>query len=132
MGGEFMETRIILAAIIALHGLGHILGPLMTFGIIRSEGFTDTSWLLNNRFQLSGGMQKALSALWIVALVGFVATAFGLWNGLGWWRALAWANVTLSVILFATWWNAFPQNVPLQANLGNVAIVGGLLLLRSL
>ena len=127
-----MEARIILAAIVTLHGLGHILGPMMTFGIIRSEGFSDTSWLLNDRFQLSEGVQKALSLLWIVAFVGFVATAFGLWNGLGWWRAVAWVNVALSVILFATWWNAFPQNVPLQANLGNVAIVGGLLLLRSL
>jgi uncharacterized Tic20 family protein len=127
-----METRIILAAIIMLHGMGHILGPLMTFGIIRSEGFSDTSWLLNDRFQLGEGVQKALSVLWIVALVGFAATAFGLWNGLGWWRTLAWVNVALSVILFATWWNAFPQNVPVQANLGNAAIVGGLLLLRSI
>ena len=127
-----METRIILAAIVTLHGLGHVLGPLMTFGIIKSEGFSDTSWLLNDRLQLNEGVQKALSLLWIVALVGFAATAFGLWTGMGWWRTVAWVNVALSVTLFATWWNAYPQNVPQQANLRNVAIVGGLILLRSL
>lgn len=127
-----MEMRMILVAIIALHGIGHVLGPLVTFGVVKSEGFSSTSWLLGERLQLSSGVQKGLSLLWIVALVGFAVAAYALWSGLGWWRVLAWAGVALSVTLFATWWNAFPWNIPLQANLGNVAIVAGLMLLRSL
>jgi len=132
IGGERMEMKIILVAIIALHGIGHALGPLVTFGIVKSEGFSSTSWLLSDRLQLGAGVQKVLSLLWIVALVGFAASAYALWSGLGWWRVLAWASVAISVTLFATWWNAFPGNVPMQANLGNVAIVAGLMMLRSL
>jgi hypothetical protein len=127
-----MELRMILVAIIAIHGIGHALGPLVTFGVVRSEGFSSTSWLLGDTLQLGAGVQKGLSLLWIVALVGFAAAAYALWSSLGWWRALSWVSVALSVTLFATWWNAFPGNVPIQANLGNVAIVAGLMLLRSL
>ncbi len=108
------------------------MGPLVTFGIVRSEGFSSTSWLLGDRLQLGIDVQKGLSLLWIVALVGFASAAYALWSGLGWWRVLSWASVALSVTLFATWWNAFPANVPIQANFGNVAIVAGLMLLRSL
>lgn len=127
-----MEMKIILVAIIALHGIGHALGPLVTFGFVNSEGFSSKSWLLSDRLQLGANVQKGLSLLWIVALVGFAASAYALWNGLGWWRVLAWVSVAISVTLFATWWNAFPGNLPMQANLGNVTIVAGLMLLRSL
>ena len=127
-----MNMKLIMAVIIAFHGLGHIMGPLVTFGVLNTEGFSRTSWLLTDRLHLSQGAQQALSLLWIVALIGFGATAYGLWFGLSWWRMLAWVNVALSVLVIGAWWTSFPGNIPLQANLGNAAIVAGMLLLKSL
>ena len=127
-----MNTKLIMALIIAFHGLGHIMGPLVTFGVLKTEGFGGASWLLSDRLNLNQTTQKALSLLWIVALIGFAATAYGLWFGLGWWRMLAWVNVALSVLVIGAWWTSFPGNIPLQANLGNVAIVAGMLLWKTL
>jgi hypothetical protein len=124
--------KMIMAAVIAIHGIGHILGPLVTFGVLKTEGFNRASWLLSDRLHLSVVVQQALSLLWIVALVGFAATSYGLWNGLSWWRMLAWGNIALSVLVIAVWWTSFPRNIPIQANIGNVAIVAGMLLLKSL
>ena len=127
-----MNMKLIFTLIIAVHGLGHIMGPLVTFGVLKTDGFGGASWLLSDRLHLSQTTQKALSLLWIVALIGFAATAYGLWFGLGWWKMLAWVNVALSVLVIGAWWTSFPGNIPLQANLGNVAIVAGMLLWRSL
>ena len=121
-----------MTAVIAIHGIGHILGPLVTFGVVKTEGFNRGSWLLTDRLHMSQGMQQALSLLWIVAMLGFAATSYGLWSGLGWWRTLAWGNVALSVLVLGIWWTSFPGNIPVQANLGNAAIVAGILLLKSL
>ena len=127
-----MNMKLIMAVIIAIHGLGHIMGPLVTFGVLKTDVFGGASWLLSDRLNLNQTTQKVLSLLWIVALIGFAATAYGLWFGLGWWRMLAWVNVALSVLVIGAWWTSFPGNIPLQANQGNVAIVAGMLLLKSL
>jgi hypothetical protein len=124
--------KLIMTVIISFHGLGHIMGPLVTFGVLNSDGFGGVSWLLSDWLHLSQTTQQILSLLWVVALIGFAATAYGLWSGLGWWRMLAWVNVALSVLVIGAWWTSFPWNIPLQANLGNVAIVTGMLLLKSM
>ena len=98
-----MNMKLIMAVIIAFHGLGHIMGPLVTFGVLQTEGFSRTSWLLADRLHLSQGAQQVLSLLWIVVLMGFAATAYGLWFGLGWWRMLAWVNVALSALVIGMW-----------------------------
>jgi len=68
--------------------------------------------------------------LWLVATVGFVASAWGFWSDLAWWRPLAWAMVALSVLLFILWWKSFYTkggNIPIQANIGNIVVIAGLL-----
>lgn len=47
-------------------------------------------------------------------------TGSGYYYNLDRWRLAFQISTLISVALFVTWWNTFPGNVPIQANLGNI------------
>lgn len=120
--------HLIFTIVLLVHGLGHLLGVIsIVGGLIKSSGFTTTSWILSDRFGLSETIVRALGVLWLVPTVGFVASAWGFWSDLAWWRPLAWVMVALSVVLLILWWKSFTTNIPIQANIGNIVVIVGLL-----
>ena len=116
-----MNTRLILTIIIAAHGIGHILGLIIIpLGMLKETGFNHTSWLLSDKLGLNTNTVKAIGVLWVAAVAAFLAAAYGYYYDLAWWHNAVKLSVALSVALFIGWWDAFPVNVPLQANLGNL------------
>ncbi|MCW4048207.1 MAG: hypothetical protein NWE89_00580 [Candidatus Bathyarchaeota archaeon] len=114
---------------ILIHGLGHMLDILIIpTELIKTSDFTYKSWLLSDRLSLSDTVVKAPGYLWLVAVIGFSVATYGYWYNLNWWRLPMSLATILSVALFITWWNAFPGNVPIQANLGNVVALAMLLI----
>lgn len=125
---NLLSLNFIYTIILLVHGIGHLLGVISIVGrFIKSPKFTFKSWLLSDRLGLSEAIVRALGMLWLVTTVGFIATAWGFWSNLQWWRPLSWAMVLLSIGLFVLWWNAFTVNLPIQANIGNVIVIAGLL-----
>ena len=123
-----MNIRLILAIAIAVHGIGHILGVLtIPMGMLKESGFTQSSWL-TDRLGLNTTMVRGLGLLWLVATVLFPLAAYGYFYDLAWWQTTVKISVALSVALFLGWWDAFPANIPIQANLGNVATLAALYL----
>ena len=123
-----IDMRLIYTIVLLVHGLGHLLGVIsIVGGLIKSPGFTKTSWILSDRLGLSETIVRALGMLWLVVTVGFVASAWGFWSNLAWWRPLAWLMVVFSVLLFILWWKSFSANIPIQANIGNLIVIVGLL-----
>jgi len=123
-----IDMNLIYTIVLLVHGLGHLLGVIsIVGGLIKSPGFTTTSWVLTDRLGLSETIVRALGVLWLVVTVGFVASAWGFWSDLAWWRPLAWVMVVFSVVLFILWWKSFSANIPIQANIGNIVVIVGLL-----
>ncbi|MFX1253242.1 MAG: hypothetical protein ACFFCZ_16660 [Promethearchaeota archaeon] len=126
---SIIDWGVIYAIAMVLHGIGHIIGVIAVSEVIKFEGFTNESWLLTGRLGIRGTALRVLAVFWIIPIIGFIAVAWGIWFGLVWWRLLAGAMTVLSVILFVLWWNGFPKNVPIQANIGNLVAIIGLILL---
>ena len=78
-------------------------------------------------WSLDQGLIKILSFIWILPFAAFIAVSWGLWTGANWWSNVAWGGTAVSVIYFILYWNSFPSNVPIQANLGNIVALAGLL-----
>ncbi len=120
--------RLIFTVVLAVHGIGHLLGVIsIVGGLIKSPDYTSNSWLLTDRFGLSETLVRALGLLWIVPTMGFITAAFGYWSDLEWWRSITWVMVAISLGVIVVWWNAFTSNIPIQANIGNVVAIVGLL-----
>ncbi len=127
-------TRVVIAGVLLLHGLGHggALGALIW---IERSGSTHTgpwraarSWLLPS---LSPRAATTLAgALWILSLVGFTAAALSFWGVLvpdEAWRQLAVVSAvvsTVGIILFLGTWPAFNTLAALGVN---VAVLVALL-----
>ena len=123
-----INLHLIFTIVLLVHGVGHLLGVIsIVGGLIKSSGFTTTSWVLTDRLGLSETIVRALGMLWLVATTGFIAAAWGFWSDMEWWRSLTWVMVVLSVGLLVLWWNAFTINIPIQANIGNIVVIVGLL-----
>ena len=87
-----------LALVVAAHGIGHILFLVPLLGIT-DWGQTTRSWLL-------GGVSTQIigSALWLAAIVGFTALAFGLVRRTGWLRSMAAGASLVSLAGLALFW----------------------------
>jgi hypothetical protein len=117
--------RAILALVFAFHGVGHAMGVIPALRIINLEGtdqgwlrqWSSRSWLLTD--PLGDGASRLLcAALYLLALVGFVAAALAVAGWLlphDWWRPLAIVSSVLSLVALALYWNAliflFPHKV---------------------
>ena len=123
-----VDMHLIFTIVLLVHGIGHVIGVLsIVAGLIKHPSYTTKSWLLSDRLGLSDTIVRALGMLWLVVMVGFVAAAWGFWSGLAWWRPLSWIMLVLSIGVLVLWWNAFTANIPIQANIGNIVILAGLL-----
>ncbi len=83
--------RIVLALVIALHGLIHLLGPAKAFG------WADAS-------QLRAPISPEAGFVWLIAAVVLVAAAAGLALGASWWWYPGLVGVLLSQGLIASAW----------------------------
>ncbi len=123
MGSQ--ATRLLIAAVLGLHGLGH--GGAFVAELIARSGRADTgAWRAAHLWAAPSLPVSAATALagvfWILALVGFVAAALAFW---GWlippstWRQLAVGSAIISLagmVLFFGTWPAFNTLAALAVN----------------
>jgi hypothetical protein len=117
--------RIVLAIVVAAHGIGHILFLLPLLGAA-NWGQSAQSWLLGD-----GLFAKVIGGLiWLLAIVGFLTVAFGIFQETDWWRTLALAAAVVSTLGLALFW-ARPAGSPvISALVFNLLVAGALLVLN--
>ncbi|MBN1991412.1 MAG: hypothetical protein JW953_01820 [Anaerolineae bacterium] len=109
--------RILIAGVLAFHGVGHAMGIIPALQLPFFEGQTGAwaknwssrSWLLTPL--LGEATSRFLSIiLFAVPLIGFIAAALGLMGWLvpyEWWRLLAIVSAVISLVALALFWKAF-------------------------
>jgi hypothetical protein len=120
--------RTILAVVVGAHGIGHVLFLVPLLGIA-DWGQSTRSWLLTDL--VGDGVTRILgSLLWLVAIVGFVAVAVGMFGQVGWWRGLAVGSAAVSILGLVLFWSNSAASSAFSALTFDVAVLGALLLLR--
>lgn len=118
-----MDNKLLFVIALAVHGIGHIIG-LMTF--LDLGGMSVRSSSLES-MGLNQGLIKLFSFIWVIPFTAFIASAWGVWTGVAWWEIMGWIGTVISVVYFVVYWNSFPLNIPIQANIGNIVALMGLL-----
>ncbi|HEX2141208.1 MAG TPA: hypothetical protein VHK28_02870 [Candidatus Limnocylindria bacterium] len=99
-----MIWRWSLAALLLIHGGIHLLGFLASTGLAVVPQISAEPTLLPDDYEVGDQVLVALGALWLVAFLGFAASAIGLGMRRSWWLRLAVASAVLSTFLIVLWW----------------------------
>ena len=116
-------VKILVAVVLLAHGIGHVLGPLQVFKVTAANPtWNGNSWLLTDVTGQTVSNVIGL-ALWIAAMVGFVAAAAVVmgWLPASWWVPLAVGSSIVSLVAIALFPSAFPMTSTVAAAVVDVA-----------
>jgi hypothetical protein len=117
--------RIILAVVIASHGIGHTLFLVPCLGIAK-WGQTSQSWLLTDL--IGDTPTRAIgSVMWSAVTVGFMVAGFGIFGQQSWWRTMVIGSCILSLFTLGLFARGLIQSA-LNATAFDVIILAALLL----
>jgi hypothetical protein len=126
--------RLIIAAVLFVHGIGHVLGIMAALQSNPSENWSSRSWLLTGL--IGDTASRVISfVLFLGALIGFIGAALALMDWLlphEWWRSMSVISAVISLLALGLFWKAFPSFFPnkIGAIVVNVAVLVTLLWLE--
>lgn len=109
------------AAVLALHGLVHVLGPVAYFELATIEDLPYKTTLLGGTVDVGDAGIRLFGLLWAVAGAGFVCVAAGLVADWEYWQPSLLAVTVFSLILTVADYTVAYAGIVL-----NLAILGGL------
>ena len=92
---------VMLAIVIALHGLVHLMGTVAYLRLAEVQGLLYKTTLFGGHWDLGEVGIAIFGVLWGVAAVGFVSSAIGMVFKRFWWRSVLFAVTSLSLALTA-------------------------------
>jgi hypothetical protein len=114
-------TRRIAAVAVAAHGLIHLIGFVVPWGIAQVEGFPYRTTALGGAVALGDAGARAVGLAWLVIAVGFVVAGIALWRDARWAPAFA---ATLAVVSIAVCALGLPEAAfGIVVNLAILALV---------
>lgn len=122
--------RIAAAIFVAMHGLGHIIWFMATWaqwslgGAGRADLAKHESDFLVPALSPMG---KVVGLLALAVLIGFVASAWGIWQQTDWWPQLIMGSAAVSMLVLVMIWNPV-MTVSIRALLANVGLAAATLM----
>jgi len=94
------RLRIALAALLIVHGLIHVIGPLATWDLVDFQDIDGAPTV-----SIPATLEDVLTWFWFVALLLCVAAGVALLRRQGWWVPVALVSVVVSQTLIVVWWD---------------------------
>jgi len=89
--------RIVAPALVAAHGLIHLIGFVVPWGIATVEGFPYRTTALGGAIALDDTGARAIGIVWLACAVGFVVAGLGVWRRASWALPLTAALAVVSI-----------------------------------
>jgi predicted cation transporter len=122
-------TRMLAAALLAVHGLIHLIGFVVPWGIAQVEGFPYRTSALAGAVALGEPGARLVGVAWLVLAVGFVVAGVATWRRAAWAAPLTAALAVASIVICTL---GLPEsvagivvNVWILAALGWIAVARG-------
>jgi hypothetical protein len=91
--------QIAAGAVVAAHGLIHLIGFVGPWGISSVEGFAYRTTALGGAIALGDTGARAIGIVWLACAVGFVVAGFGIWRRAPWALPLTAALAVVSIVV---------------------------------
>jgi len=88
--------RILIALVVAVHGIGHTYFLVYALGLVQREQ-ASRSWLLSGRLP-DAAVRGVGILIWLLVTAGFVAVGVGILGQHDWWRGLAVVSSVVSLL----------------------------------
>jgi hypothetical protein len=122
-------TRTFAAALLAAHGLIHLIGFVVPWGIAQVEGFPYRTSALAGAIALGEPGARLVGVAWLVLAIGFVVAGVAVWRRAAWAAPLTAALAIGSIVVCTL---GLPEaafgivvNVAILAALGWMAVARG-------
>jgi predicted cation transporter len=122
-------TRMLAAGLLAVHGLIHLIGFVVPWGIAQVEGFPYRTSALAGAVALGEPGARLVGVAWLVLAVGFVVAGVATWRRAAWAAPLTAALAVASIVICTL---GLPEsvagivvNVAILAALGWIAVARG-------
>lgn len=116
--------RIAAAAVVAAHGLIHLIGFVVPWGISSVEGFAYRTTALGGAVALGDTGARAIGFVWLACAIGFVVAGLGIWRRATWSLPLTAALAVVSIAVCVLGLPETSAGIAVNAAiLGTVALV---------
>ncbi len=97
---------IILSLFVAVHGLIHLMGFVAYWPLREVSELPYKTSLLSGKLEVGAAGMRLFSLLWLLAAIGFVISALGIFFARSWWAPLMLAAALFSLLLCILDWGA--------------------------
>lgn len=119
--------RIAVLIFLVVHGMGHSIWFIGAW-VPQAKLVADGGWILPGGVSISDPVGKLFGLLALVAMVGFLVSAWALFQQLDWWRPTLASSAVVSLVAVIPWWSVSPGTTALNATAANVILLVFLLL----